>query len=41
MKARVGRAAYVNEAYVIEPDAGAIAVAIWIQEVVDTLRKYL
>ncbi|KAI2804928.1 hypothetical protein BLOT_003916 [Blomia tropicalis] len=39
MKARVGRAAYVNESYITKPDAGAIGVAIWIESLADTVRK--
>ena len=39
MKARVGRAAYVNESYITKPDAGAIGVAIWMESLADTVRK--
>lgn len=38
MRAKVGRASYVNEALLTEPDAGAIAVAFWVQSLADTLR---
>ena len=37
MQAKVGRASYVNQSLVIQPDAGAIAVAIWLQAIIDTL----
>ena len=39
MKARVGRAAYVNESYITKPDAGAFGVAIWTEALADTLRQ--
>lgn len=41
MKARVGRAAYVNEAYITKPDAGAIGVAIWTEALAHTLAQTL
>lgn len=37
MKANIGRAAYVNEAYITQPDAGAQAVAICVQALLDNL----
>ncbi|XP_027204409.2 triokinase/FMN cyclase-like [Dermatophagoides pteronyssinus] len=40
MRANVGRASYVNEKHWLKnPDAGAIAVAIWLQAIVDTLAN--
>lgn len=37
MKAKVGRASYVNPNLIVEPDPGAYAVAIWTQAIADTL----
>lgn len=41
MQAKAGRAAYVNDKLVVNPDPGAIAVSIWVQGIIESVKAWI
>lgn len=38
MTPKVGRASYVNTMRLVKPDAGAVAVSIWMNAIAETIK---